>query len=347
MHTIFLTASALLLAMMFGVSGNPAKEAAPPMKPSLSGATKWLNTQPLNLANLRGKVVLVDFWTYTCINWRRTLPYIREWEAKYRDQGLVVIGVHTPEFFFEYEPGNVSKALREMNIVYPVAMDNEYMIWRSFSNNYWPALYLIDAKGKIRYQKFGEGDYAEAEWQIQELLSEATGKKISADPAAPALDGVEAAPDWENLQSPENFLGYDRTQGFASPGGVVADQLTLYAVPSKLKLNQWALSGEWTMKEESVFLNNNQGKLIYRFHARDLHLIMGPALPGSTIKFRVLIDGKSPGLSHGLDIDSNGNGTVTEQRMYQLIRQPGPITDREFQIEFFDPEVEVFDFTFG
>jgi thiol-disulfide isomerase/thioredoxin len=332
---------------MLGVSDTPAKEVAPPVKPTLNGATKWLNTQPLNLAGLRGKVVLIDFWTLTCINWRRTLPYIREWEAKYRDQGLVVIGVHTPEFFFEYEPANVSKALKEMNIVYPVAMDNEYKIWRSFSNNYWPALYLIDAKGKIRYQKFGEGDYDEAELQIQELLSEATGKKISNDLATPSLVGVEAAPDWENLQSPENFLGYDRTQGFASPGGGVADQLKLYTAPSKLKLNQWALSGEWTMKEESVFLNNNKGKLIYRFHARDLHLIMGPSLPGTTIKFRVLMDGKSPGLSHGLDIDSDGYGTVTEQRMYQLIRQPGPITDREFQIEFFNPEVEVFDFTFG
>ena len=347
MQTTFLTASALLLATMFGAIGTSKKEQAPPMKPSLSGATGWLNTKALNLANLRGKVVLIDFWTYTCINWRRTLPYIREWEAKYKDQGLVVIGVHTPEFLFEYETDNVSKAIQEMNIVYPVAMDNGYKIWRSFNNNYWPALYLIDTKGKIRYQKFGEGDYAEAELQIQQLLSEASGKNISTALATPPLDGVEAAPDWGNLQSPENFLGYNRTEGFASPGGVVADQRKIYTTPQQLKLNQWALTGEWTMGEESIFLNKEHGKVIYRFHARDLHLIMGPAKPGHTIKFRVLIDGKTPGLSHGLDIDSNGNGTVTEQRMYQLIRQQGSIIDREFQIEFFDPEVEVFDFTFG
>lgn len=347
MYTTFLTASTLLLATLFGVAGTSEKEFAPPMKPSLSGATGWLNTQPLNLKNLQGKVVLIDFWTYTCINWRRTLPYVREWEAKYKDKGLVVIGVHTPEFLFEYKTDNINKAIQQMNIGYPVAIDNDYTIWRSFNNNYWPALYLIDAKGKIRYQKFGEGDYTEIELQLQQLLNEASGKDIPAATVTPQLDGAEAAADWENLQSPENFLGYNRTEGFASPGGTVADKQKLYAAPGKLKLNQWALSGEWTMGEESVFLNKEHGKLIYRFHARDLHLIMGPAVPGHTIKFRVLIDGKSPGLSHGLDIDSDGYGTVTEQRMYQLIRQQGPIIGREFQIEFFDPEVEVFDFTFG
>jgi hypothetical protein len=234
-----------------------------------------------------------------------------------------------------------------MNIGYPVAIDNDYNIWRSFNNNYWPALYLIDAKGKIRYQKFGEGDYAEAELQIQQLLNEAPGKNISTNLADPNAEGAEAAPDWENLQSPENFLGYTRTLGFASPGGIVADQQKLYTTPKQLKLNQWALSGEWTMGEESISPVNTQGKLIYRFHARDLHLIMGPGVAGQTIKFRVLIDGKAPAASHGLDIDSNGNGVVTEQRMYQLIRQQGPITDHEFQIEFFDTGVEVFDFTFG
>lgn len=347
MQNLFLTASTLLLATLFGVAGTSGKELSPPMKPSLSGATGWLNTQPLNLKNLQGKVVLIDFWTYTCINWRRTLPYIREWEAKYKDQGLVVIGVHTPEFLFEHQPENISRSIKEMNISYPVAIDNDYNIWRSFNNNYWPALYLIDAKGRIRYQKFGEGDYAEAELRIQQLLNEASGKNISANLVTPQADGAEAAADWENLQSPENFLGYTRTEGFASPGGIVTDKRKLYTTSPPLKLNHWALSGEWTMGEERVFLHNKDGKVIYRFHARDLHLIMGPAVPGQTIKFRVLIDGKSPGLSHGLDIDSNGNGIVTEHRMYQLIRQQAPVIDREFQIEFFDPEVEVFDFTFG
>lgn len=206
MQNLLLTASTLLLSMIYGVAGNEQRENIPGMKPSLSGATSWFNTQPLNLKNLQGKVVLVDFWTYTCINWRRTLPYIREWEAKYKDQGLVVIGVHTPEFFFERKPDNVSKAIQEMNITYPVAMDNNFEIWQSFRNNYWPALYLIDAKGRLRYQKFGEGDYAEIELQVQQLLNETPGKNISANLVTPPLDGVEAAPDWENLQSPENFL---------------------------------------------------------------------------------------------------------------------------------------------
>jgi thiol-disulfide isomerase/thioredoxin len=315
--------------------------------PSLNGATGWLNTQPLALTNLHGKVVLIDFWTYTCINWRRTLPYIREWEAKYKDQGLVVIGVHTPEFSFEYKADNVSRSVKQMNIGYPVAIDNNYEIWHSFNNEYWPALYLIDAKGKIRYQKFGEGDYVESELQIQALLKEVSAKNISPEPVAAKADGFEIAADLAHLRSPENFLGYERTEGFAAPGGVINDRPTLYSAPKQLHLNQWALSGEWNIGKERVLSSKSGGKIIYRFHARDLHLIMGPAKPGSSIKFRVLIDGKPPGAAHGLDVDNNGNGIVTEQRMYQLIRQTGSIADTEFEIEFFDPDVEVYDFTFG
>ncbi len=231
MQNLILTASTLLLSMIYGVAGNEQRKNIPAMKPSLSGATGWLNTQPLNLKNLQGKVVLIDFWTYTCINWRRTLPYVREWEAKYKDQGLVVIGVHTPEFLFEHNTDNISKAIQQMNISYPVAIDNDYTIWRSFTNNYWPALYLIDANGKIRYQKFGEGDYGEIELQIQQLLNKASGKDIPATTVTPQLDGAEAAADWENLQSPENFLGYNRTEGFASPGGIVADKSKIYTAP--------------------------------------------------------------------------------------------------------------------
>jgi Thioredoxin like C-terminal domain len=264
-----------------------------------------------------------------------------------RTQGLVVIGVHTPEFLFEHNTENISRSIKQMNISFPIAIDNHYGIWNSFRNNYWPALYLIDAKGKIRYQKFGEGDYVESELQIQKLLNEASGNNISAKPVALQPKGFEVAADWGQLASPENFLGYDRTEGFASPEEAGPDKRKLYSAPKQLKLNQWALSGEWIMGKENVSLSKENGKIIYRFHARDLHLILGPTTPGSIIKFRVSIDGKAPGSAHGLDIDSNGNGTVTEQRMYQLIRQQGFITDREFQIEFFDSDVEVFDFTFG
>ncbi len=315
--------------------------------PNLEGSTGWINTQPLALANLRGKVVLVDFWTYTCINWRRTLPYIREWEAKYKDQGLVVIGVHTPEFSFEQELENVRRSVKEMNINFPVVMDNDFRIWRSFKNQYWPALYLIDGKGKLRYQKFGEGDYKEPELQIQKLLREISSKNIATDPVEVHADRFEVAADWEQLRSPENFLGYDRTEGFVSPEGKGIEKPVLYSVPKMMKLNQWALSGKWIMGKEHVRISTGEGKIIYRFQARDLHLIMGSALRGTSVKFRVLIDGVPPGDAHGLDTDSNGYGTVKEHRMYQIIRQQGSIKEREFQIEFLTPGVEVFDFTFG
>jgi thiol-disulfide isomerase/thioredoxin len=346
-RTIVLTVSSLLFSAVFGAMGSQQEGPSQKMGPSLSGATSWFNSEPLTLAGLRGKLVLIDFWTYTCINWRRTLPYIREWAAKYKDQGLVVIGVHTPEFSFEQKLENVKRSIVEMNIGFPVAMDNDFKIWQSFHNEYWPALYLVDASGQLRYQKFGEGDYQEAELMIQKLLKESSASNVSDKPVVLQPEGFEVAADWENLQSPENFLGYNRTQGFASPGGVANDNRVVYSAPKQLKLNQWALSGEWNMGKENISTGSGKGKIIYRFHARDLHLIMGPAIPGNAVKFRVLIDGKPPGSAHGLDVDSSGNGKVTDQRMYQLIRQQGPVTDREFQIEFLDPEVEVYDFTFG
>jgi thiol-disulfide isomerase/thioredoxin len=315
--------------------------------PSLDGATGWLNTAPLTLAGLRGKVVLVDFWTFTCINWRRTLPYIRAWVAKYKEQGLVVIGVHTPEFSFEYKAENVSKAVKDMNIGFPVTIDNQYKIWNSFENQYWPALYLLDAKGKLRYQKFGEGEYEQIERKIQQLLKDLSPENGPGELVALQPEGVEVAADWDNLQSPENFLGYNRTEGFATPKQFVPDKAVRYDPPLQLKLNQWSLDGEWVMGAENVQLRKLGGKIIYRFHARDLHLIMGSTKAENPVKFRVLIDGNPPGTSHGLDVDQNGNGTVTDQRMYQLIRQPGEIKDRELQIELFDPDVEVYDFTFG
>lgn len=346
-RTGFLTASVIIIAAILVGDGNLYDGATQKREPSFSGATDWLNTKPLSLTDLRGKVALIDFWTYTCINWRRTLPYIRKWASKYKDQGLIVISVHTPEFPFEHQLENVKVAIKEMDITYPVATDNNFAIWNSFQNEYWPALYLIDAKGQIRYQKFGEGDYEESERQIQQLLKETTAKNIPNQIAELQPNGFEAAADWQNLKSPENYVGYSRTQGFASPAEVVTDKQVLYSSPKQLNLNQWGLSGEWIMGKDRLVLGKGQGKIIYRFHARDLHLIMGPAMRGASIKFHILIDGKPPGSAHGLNVDSSGNGTVTEQRMYQLIRQQGPVIDREFQIEFSDPKVEVYDFTFG
>lgn len=346
-RTQILIASIMILAAILVAAGPIGNGIKQKTNPSLAGGTGWLNTQrPLVLDKLRGKVVLVDFWTYTCVNWRRTLPYVREWALKYKDQGLVVIGVHTPEFSFEQKSDNVSRSIKEMNIGYPVVLDNNFEIWNSFQNEYWPALYLIDAKGQLRYHKFGEGDYSESELQIQQLLKEASATNVSDKTVELQPNGFEAAADWKNVASPENYVGYGRTHGFASTGGV-ADKQVLYAAPKQLKLNQWGLSGEWTIGKENISLNKGNGKIIYRFHARDLNLIMGAAVRGASIKFRLLIDGKPPGAAHGVDVDSDGNGKVNEHRMYQLIRQPGPIIDREFQIEFLDPKVEVYDFTFG
>ena len=315
--------------------------------PSLGGATAWLNSPPLTPESLHGKVVLVDIWTYTCINWLRTLPYVRAWAAKYRDQGLVVIGVHSPEFPFEKDLENVRRSAKAMRVDYPIAVDSDMAIWRAFNNEYWPALYLVDAKGKIRYHQFGEGEYERTEKVIQQLLAEAGAH--GADRGLTPVDarGPEVAADWRDLKSGENYVGYERTERFESPGGAPSGGRRVYAAPATLRLNQWALVGDWTVESGAVALNKAPGRIAYRFHARDLHLVMGPAARGKSTRFRVLIDGKPPGAAHGIDVDDQGNGTATEPRVYQLIRQPMPISDRHFEIEFLDSGLEAFSFTFG
>jgi thiol-disulfide isomerase/thioredoxin len=334
-----------------GAVGPAASQSVPLRRegdlPALGGAIEWLNSVPLTASSLRGKVVVVEFWTYTCINWRRTLPYVRAWSGKYKDRGLVVIGVHTPEFEFEKQIDNVRQATRDMSIDYPVAIDSNYAIWRAFRNEYWPALYFIDAQGHIRHHQFGEGDYAQSERVIQELLAEAGAGGASGDLVAVDAVGFEAAADWQSLRSPETYVGYERTQNFASPGGPKLASRRVYTAPAQLRLNHWALEGDWTMEKGAIALNAAEGRIVYQFHARDLHLIMGPRVRGSALRFRVSIDGRPPGAAHGIDIDEQGNGTVSEQRMYQLIRQQEPIADRRFEIEFLDEGVEAFDFSFG
>jgi thiol-disulfide isomerase/thioredoxin len=314
---------------------------------SLERADEWLNSPPLTAPALRGKVVLVDFWTYTCINWLRTLPYVRAWVDKYRDQGLVVIGVHAPEFAFEKNLNNVRRAVKDLRVDYPVAVDNDHAIWRAFNNQYWPALYFIDAQGRVRHHHFGEGSYEQSEMIIQELLAEAGATGVSREPVSVDAQGLEAAADWRNLKSGENYVGYERTENFASPGGAALNKPRPYELPARLRLNEWALSGDWTVKNEAAALNKPNGIIAYRFHARDLHLVMGPAAQGASVRFRVLIDGQPPGAAHGTDVDEQGYGAVTEQRLYQLIRQPKPIADRQFEIEFLGSGVEAFAFTFG
>jgi thiol-disulfide isomerase/thioredoxin len=315
--------------------------------PSLGSATEWLNSEPLTAAGLRGKVVLIDFWTYTCINWLRSLPYVRAWAGKYKNQGLVVLGVHSPEFEFEKKVDNVRRAAKDLKVDYPIAIDSDHAIWRAFKNQYWPALYFVDARGKIRHHQFGEGEYEQSEKIIQQLLAEAGIGGIGRELVSVNARGVEAAADWGNLKSPENYVGYERTENFASPGGAVSDKPRVYAGPARLRLNQWALSGDWTVQKQATVLNQANGRIAYRFHARDLHLVMGPAARGTSVRFRVLIDGQPPGAAHGIDVDDQGNGTVNEQRLYQLIRQSKPIAERQFEIEFLSPGVEVFAFTFG
>jgi thiol-disulfide isomerase/thioredoxin len=315
--------------------------------PSLDGATEWLNAPPLTVSDRRGKVVLVNFWTYTCINWLRQLPYLRAWHAKYSGHGLIVVGVHTPEFAFESSVDNVRRAVREMGIEYPVALDSDYAVWGAFGNRYWPALYFADADGLIRHHHFGEGEYQHSERVIQQLL--AAADSVDADPELVSVDaeGIEAAADWRSLGSPENYTGYDRTLNFASPGGAALGGRHTHTTPAKLRLNQWALSGDWTTTEQATTSNQANGQITYRFHARDLHLVMGPAAPGTSVRFRILIDGQPPGTAHGADTDDQGNGAVTQQRLHQLVRQPGRITDRTFEITFLHPDVQVYAFTFG
>lgn len=314
---------------------------------SLDGAVEWLNSKPLTAEELRGKVVLVDFWTYSCINCIRTIPYLRAWAEKYRDQGLVVIGVHSPEFAFEKRIDNVRQAIDKLQIGYPVAIDNNFKIWRAFGNNYWPAHYFIDAKGQIRHTQFGEGDYEQSERVIQDLLAEAAGSK-KVDTATVALNatGAEAAPDLARLQSGESYIGYLRAANFISPEGVGADIARDYTV-GKPSLNEWGLSGKWTVGGEQASLEQVGGGITYRFSARDLHLVLGPGTGGKKLRFQVTVDGAAPGADHGSDIDAEGNGTVSETRLYQLVRQSGDVRERTFEIRFLDPGVEAFVFTFG
>ena len=334
---------------LFGT--RPSPETAPlPVEghlPGFDGATGWVNSEPLTAADLRGRVVLVDFWTYTCINWLRTLPYVRAWAHKYQDRGLVVVGVHTPEFDFEHDLDNVRRAVKDLRVDYPVVVDNDYAIWSAFDNHYWPALYVVDAQGRIRHHRFGEGGYEESEMILQQLLAEAGIGGIGQDLVSIDPGGVEAAADWASLRSPENYLGYERTQNFASSNGAVLETPHVYAASPRLRLNHWALAGDWTVKRQAIMLNGVEGRIAYRFHARDVHLVMGPAAPGASVRFRVLLDGQPPGAAHGTDVDDQGYGTVTEPRLYQLIRQPGPITERTFEATFLDPGVQAYAFTFG
>jgi thiol-disulfide isomerase/thioredoxin len=339
------TSAAVRVPFLHGLPTAPIPDQAE--LASLERANEWLNSPPLTAPALRGKVVLIDFWTYTCINWLRTLPYVRAWAEKYRSQGLVVIGVHAPEFAFEKNVSNVRWAVKDMRIDYPIAIDNEHVIWRAFKNQYWPALYFIDAQGRVRHHHFGEGAYEQSEMIIRGLLAETGTGGTDREPVPVDARGIEAAADWGSLKSPENYVGFERTQNFASPGGAMLDEPRPYVFPARLRLNDWALSGDWTVKNQEVVLNKPNGVIAYRFHARDLHLVMGPATPGTSVRFRVLIDGQPPGAAHGIDVDEQGYGTVTQQRLYQLIRQPKPIVDRQFEIEFLDSGVEAFAFTFG
>jgi hypothetical protein len=313
---------------------------------ALGNAPEWINSPHLTASSLAGKVVLVDFCTYTCINWLRTLPYIRAWSQKYR-QALVVVGVHTPEFPFEGDVDNVRRELRRLMVDFPIAIDNSHTVWNGFDNNYWPALYLIDARGHVRHHQFGEGGYDESERAIQRLLAEADAPGAGAGAVPLGGTAVEAPADWDNLRSPENYVGYARTEGFASRSFGNWDRRHVYSVPARLGLNQWALDGEWTVAKHATVLSSAVGRIVYRFHARDLHLVMGAGRAGRALRFRVSLDGQPPGPAHGLDVDASGNGAVGAPRLYQLIRQPGPIVDRRFEIEFLDPGVETFSFTFG
>jgi thiol-disulfide isomerase/thioredoxin len=315
--------------------------------PGFDGATGWLNSPPLTAEDLRGKVVLVDFWTYTCINWLRTLGYVRAWAEKYEDRGLVVVGVHTPEFPFEKDVDNVRQAAKDMQVEYPIALDSDYGVWRAFSNRYWPAVYIADTEGRIRHHQFGEGGYAECEQTIQQLLREGGRDDIGDDLVSVVPDGLEAQADWTNLESPETYLGYDQAQNFASPGGADLDEPRTYAAPDRLRLNQWALSGDWTVERGASVLNRADGRIAFRFHARDVHLVMGPRARGASVPFIVRVDGEPPGAAHGLDVDEAGYGTLSQQRLHQLIRERGSITDRTFEITFRAPGVEAYGFTFG
>jgi thiol-disulfide isomerase/thioredoxin len=338
----------LMLTAAAGGEPAPARKlGVEGLFPSLAGATEWINSAPLTPEGLRGKVVLVDFWTYSCINCLRTLPYLKAWADKYKDSDLVVIGVHTPEFAFEKQSSNVRKATKELDIGFPVAIDNDFAVWRAFRNQAWPAFYFIDAQGRIRHHQFGEDQYAEAEQVIQQLLTEAGHTGIPRSLVSPQGQGVQAAPAPSPAQSGETYVGWERTRGFASPGGIAADRANAYRTADPLRANQWALAGHWTVERERAVLGQAGGRIAYRFHARDLHLVLGPSADGKPVRFKVLIDGKPPLSDHGFDTDAEGNGTINAQRLYQLVRQKAGVKDRLFEIEFLDPGAQAYAFTFG
>jgi len=348
-------------AMMSGnnpaMTGGPAMMSAKPagspdlpvegQMPPLTGITEWINSPVLTAEGLKGKVVLIDFWTYSCINCLRAIPYVRAWAEKYKDEGLVVIGVHAPEFAFEKDLRNVKRAVSDLAIAYPVAVDNDYAVWRAFNNRYWPAHYFIDAKGNIRHHHFGEGNYEQSERVIQKLLAEA-GKPVAGQLVSMGVNatGAQAASDMKDVLSPETYLGYERAENFVSPGGFKQDVANDYK-PGEPRLNEWGLGGAWTVTNEHASLDREGGAIVYRFHARDLHLVLAPSTEGKPVRFRVTIDGKSPGNDHGVDIDAEGNGTVTTERLYQLVRQKGDVEDHTFEIRFLDPGVQAYAFTFG
>jgi cytochrome c biogenesis protein CcdA/thiol-disulfide isomerase/thioredoxin len=318
--------------------------------PELTGATDWLNSPPLTAEDLKGKVVLIDFWTYSCINCLRALPYVEAWSKQYASQGLVVIGVHAPEFAFEKQKANVVKAIKDFGITYPVAMDNNYAIWKAFQNDSWPAHYFIDAKGQIRFMHSGEGSYDESETVIRTLLAERNGAPVSGGLVGKAGSGVEAAADFSNAMSAETYLGYGRAGRMASPSGLHKDQAFTYAAPAAYKADWWSLIGPWTVTKEYATNTAPGAKVTFSFHARDLHMVLGPSANGKPVRFRITLDGKAPGARHGLDTDADGLGTVTSQRLYQLVRQPRiRESDKDvlFQIEFLDPGAQAFTFTFG
>jgi thiol-disulfide isomerase/thioredoxin len=311
------------------------------------GARQWLDTAPPRPQDLRGKVVLVNFWTYSCINCLRVLPHVRAWAEKYKDQGLVVVGVHTPEFAFEKDVGNVRKAAAALGVGYPVAIDSDFGIWRAFDNRAWPALYFIGADGSVRHRVLGEGDYDRSERLIQRLLSEAVGAPVGTDMATVAAEGPQVAADEANLNSAETYVGYKEAENFVSPGGAKANVSTAYRTAATLALGRWSLDGVWTVGSEFATLDGASGGITYRFHARDLHLVLAPSPDGRPIRFRVRIDGAAPGADHGSDADAEGLGIVRDARLYQLVRQAGAVADHTFEIEFQDPGVRAYSFTFG
>jgi len=336
-------------AMMMAAQPTTDVAAALPNEgqaPPLAGVTAWLNSPPLTLESLRGKVVLIDFWTYSCVNCLRAIPYVRAWAQKYRDQGLIVIGVHSPEFAFERNLDNVQRAIAQQQISYPVAVDNAYAVWRAYQNQYWPAHYFIDAQGRIRHHHFGEGNYEQSERVIQRLLAEAGQADMTTDVVSVAATGAEAAPDFNNVRSPETYIGFARAENFVSPGGFARDTVKDYA-DGDPRLNEWGLTGAWKVESERAHLQNAPGGIVFGFHARDLHLVLGPGADGKPIRFEVMLDGMPPGAAHGIDTNAKGQGVVTEERLYQLIRQPGDIAARRFEIRFLDPGVDAYVFTFG